>query len=59
MIVLPINKANNLVASLNKEASLDPEDERWGFIVRPTPDGLRAKIEVRDEEGKFIAYMGE
>jgi|LULO01.1.fsa_nt_gb hypothetical protein len=58
-MVYGIEKAEKLVEALTVDALLDPPEERWAYKLAPMPCGTRAKIEVIDEDGIFIAYMGE
>ena len=53
-----IEKAKMLVACLTEDECPASEDF-WTYTLVPMPCGTKAKIEVRDGEGLFIAYLGE
>lgn len=57
MVILEIEKAKSLVDTLRDDAVADSLEDRWTYALVPTPDGLKAKVEVRDADGVFISYM--
>ena len=58
-MIFGIEKAVKLVEVLNADALLDPPEERWTYKLVPMPCGEKAKIEVIDQDGVFVAYMGQ
>ena len=59
-MIFGIEKAKMLVACLTEdECSSGASEDVWTYTLVPMPCGTKAKIEVRDGEGFFVAYMGE